>query len=379
MSTRQEEVILNTSHRMGTILRETVIKKENPLIRFKTADMVANEINQMFGIELLTGTRLLNDVKKGRVGEPPIKKGREPTIPEEEMKDLAELFFTMVAIEQTNADINRLNRPEESSLLDQIVNERQRDRNQPEISAISLYKRIEKENYCRLDVDIVDKRDAIRVAWLTYQKLLKNHINFERLAVERGHARMPRGERERHQKGHVVFHDPYAERYTTFDEAKITLDGKDEDGGGRPVVPHTSREVSESGVNTEHSGNVSTIMMATIGDEAAPFMVVYPTRAKETADYKIPATHCVMSDWSLPNSFHEHTWGSRETPEESLHRNTEEQTQSNMVMVQRGHRRRYQEKGLKRLSLAIKSLPREIELSNAEEDGGSGIFQWSRI
>ena len=104
-----------------------------------------------------------------------------------------------------------------------------------------------------------------------------------------------------------------------------------------------------------------------------------PSKESNDASFSTCATHSVMSDWSLPNSFYEHPGESRETPEESLHRNTEEQTQSNMVMVQRGHRRRYQEKGLKRLSLAIKSLPREIELSNAEEEGGSGIFQWCRI
>ena len=67
--TQQEKIDLDTSaYKVGTQLYDTVIKNRNTLEKFKTPDGCAAAVNQMFGIELVSGRRISNGVKDGQVG-----------------------------------------------------------------------------------------------------------------------------------------------------------------------------------------------------------------------------------------------------------------------------------------------------------------------
>jgi hypothetical protein len=69
---RQDEKECNNLHKsafkIGTTLYESVRSGENTLVKFVTADKVASEINNFFGIELVSGYMLKEGVKKGRRG-----------------------------------------------------------------------------------------------------------------------------------------------------------------------------------------------------------------------------------------------------------------------------------------------------------------------
>jgi hypothetical protein len=127
---------------------------------------------------------------------------------------------------------------------------------------------------------------VLRVRWLTYSNQRKNYLAWEKVSVEEGFARSPNDEKERQEKGYVIYFPGQEKQFCNFDEMKFTLDGKDEQAGGRPAVTHTTSEVPESGKAAVTSDNVCTLTMGIIGNEAMPFLVIYPTQAKEE-NYKI--------------------------------------------------------------------------------------------
>ena len=135
-------------------------------------------------------------------------------------------------------------------------------------------------------IENVDDRDVLRVRWLTYSNQRKNYLAWEKVSVEEGFARSPNDEKERQEKGYVIYFPGQEKQFCNFDEMKFTLDGKDEQAGGRPAVTHTTSEVPESGKAADTSDNVCTLTMGIIGNEAMPFLVIYPTQAKEE-NYKI--------------------------------------------------------------------------------------------
>ena len=109
------------------------------MTKFKGSDKCADAMNQMFGMIAVSGSQLISGVKDGRINESPPRAGRPSEIPPEDFKDLTELFYTICAVEQANADPNRLNRTEEITLLGIIMNTKRRAKNKPEMNNIYLY------------------------------------------------------------------------------------------------------------------------------------------------------------------------------------------------------------------------------------------------
>ena len=136
--TRNEEDerhIVNTMHKMATVCYQEMQDDKCHHREFKSVDDVADKINSLFGINGISGRQIREAVRAKRAGQLPPKRGRSPEIPNEEFEKLAELFFTLSAIEQSNAN-QRLTRAQLISLLANIVNQKRKQDRDPDLNEI---------------------------------------------------------------------------------------------------------------------------------------------------------------------------------------------------------------------------------------------------
>ena len=108
---KELEDITKSAYKVGTVLYDTVQLGENTLTKFQSAEKCAEEVNNMFGVELVSGHQLQDGLKKGLRGMSPPRRGPSTRIPQDEMKALATLSFTYESIEQANCANDRLKRP----------------------------------------------------------------------------------------------------------------------------------------------------------------------------------------------------------------------------------------------------------------------------
>jgi hypothetical protein len=280
---QEEQDLYNLAFRLGTILLQSVTEGECNLQKLTNADMIAEEVNIMLGIHFVSGRELTLGVKNGQVGLNPKPRGAPRKVPDDDFKDVCALALTASAIEQANADPNRFKEGELCSLIGQIVNDKiERDGGEP-LNDRWLHERVKKRNANVQNVTIVDKREALRVKWVTYQTQLLHHINFEKFVVEKQFARLPNSEEEQAQEGHVVYFEGQESRFINFDECQLTLDGTDESAGGRPASTASHTNVPECGASSNKSAKKCTLMMGIAGDEALPPFFIYPSMAKTSA------------------------------------------------------------------------------------------------
>jgi len=286
----ETEDIEKSAFKVGTVLYNSVQTNENTLIAFASAEKCANAVNQMFGLDLVSGYRLKASIKLGLVGKSPPRRGRaSDTIPDDQFKDLATLFFTASSIEQSNCD-DRMNRAELVSICGRIVNDKLEAEGRDPMNEIKLYGRIQGANSKIQHLQLIDPRDAIRVKWLTYQSQRKNYFNWDKMCISLQFGREPVNDAEREAMGHVVFHDGMDSRIANFDEMRISLDGSDENAGGRPSLTPSNPNVSEAGERVQKSGKSCSVLFGvTAAGEALPPLVMFPSHAKDPANYKLPS------------------------------------------------------------------------------------------
>jgi hypothetical protein len=283
---QDEQDLCNLAFRLGTVVLQSVIDGECNLHKLGNANMVAEEVNKMFGIHFLSGRELTAGVKEKLVGLNPKPRGAPRKLPDEDFKDVCALVLTSSAIEQANADPNRLKESELCSLIGQIVNEKkERDGDEP-LNDRWLHERVKRRNANVQNVRIVDKREALRVKWVTYRTQLLHHENFEKFVVEKEFARLPESKEEEGREGYVVYHEGQESRFVNFDECQLTLDGTDERAGGRPGSTASHVNVPECGASSNKSAGKCTLMMGIAGDEALPPFFIFPSKAK-TNDPKL--------------------------------------------------------------------------------------------
>jgi hypothetical protein len=154
--------------KLATFLYKTVKDGENLLKKFQSADSIATEINNWFGILAVSGRQIADAFKKGRAGKSPPRHGAPSLLPEEDVKDLVMLCFLLSAIEQANCDVERLDSPGLISLVGKIINEKRRGEGLYEIDKVHIYQeRIQQMSAAKQTMGVVDERDAIRVKWTT--------------------------------------------------------------------------------------------------------------------------------------------------------------------------------------------------------------------
>jgi hypothetical protein len=113
-----------SAFKLATFLYKTVKDGENSLKKFQSADSIATEINNWFGILAVSGRQIADAFKQGRAGKSPPRRGAPSLLPEEDLKDLAMLCFLLLAIEQANCAAEHLDSPKLISLVGKLINEK---------------------------------------------------------------------------------------------------------------------------------------------------------------------------------------------------------------------------------------------------------------
>ncbi|CAJ1928560.1 unnamed protein product [Cylindrotheca closterium] len=281
-SEAQLKMMRSCAYKVGTYLYS--LKDQNPCVEFQDESHCADQVNRLFGIEVISGRDLREAVKQKRVGQSPPRVGRPSLIPDEDFIALCDAFWSMNAIDQNNVDGNRLNRPKEITLLDDVVNEKRKKDGDIAIGAEKLKLRIDAHNAPRQDIEVLDPRRQLRVEWLTTKNQMDHYKNSEKMFLERGYARSPKNDQER-AEGYIVFHPGQEKRNINMDEMKFTLDASVESLGGRPAHSHTTSCISEGGKADKTPDTACTVVMAVNDDEPLPPMVIFKSTAKDGCGY----------------------------------------------------------------------------------------------
>ena len=267
---------------LGTQVYDMSLNGKLPLEKFKnSADAVAHFINIGFGLDIISGRQIANQVRNGNVGKPPSKKGRKKILSEDDIKDLASLVFTANSIDQVNSTPNRLRKKELTSLVGKIVNTKRDEDGDMEINDNSLYRHIQKVLDTKCTIDFTDTRELLRLKWLTYEQQKKHYVNWEMFMIKFGFGRAPIDDAERLREGHVVFFNHMLRRMLHIDEMGFSFDGSKNGIGGRHAAIYTNPNLPNPGeAIAKSSEKISILFGATYDGQAIPPLIVFPSSAK---------------------------------------------------------------------------------------------------
>jgi hypothetical protein len=274
--------------KIGTMLHHTVVDGRNILRVFDTPEKIATSLNQLAGLECLTGTELATAVARGNVGQSPPRRGRNSSVPEDIFSHLAYAVFSFSTIQQINNG-ERATRSQLSSLVGEIVNAKREAVGLDPLGAANFFRRIELRNSRKQTLEPPDKREMTRVRWLTYQAQEKNYQRWEETLVDLGFAREAT-DFERSTGKYVIFLQGQESRIVNLDEMSISLDASSTQGGGRPSQVPEANGVQGSGEAAPKSSNkVTGIFGMNFADEVLPAYLQFPTKAKTEDRYRLKA------------------------------------------------------------------------------------------
>ncbi|CAB9524628.1 hypothetical protein SEMRO_1560_G282560.1 [Seminavis robusta] len=141
---RELDNIRKSMYKVGAVLYKSVTIKENTLQMFRSAEAVASELNNLVGIDILSGRELAEGVRKGRVNQSPPRLGRKGEIPDEVFKAFCTSIFTLCAIKQVNCH-DRMNREQLKSAVGEVLNDMRKENGLDPMNDAKFYSRIEKE------------------------------------------------------------------------------------------------------------------------------------------------------------------------------------------------------------------------------------------
>ena len=270
-----------SAHILGTQMYDWVKSGKLPLTKFKSADSVAEFINSGFELDVISGREILDAVAKGRVGVAPPKKGRTMILPDDDLQDLISLVFTANSIDQANCAPNRLKRKELTSIVGNIVNTMRKEAGTLELSDVALFRHVQKALDTKCVLNITDKRELLRLIWLTYEQQQKHYINWEMHLIMLEFGREPIDENERLREGNVVFYENALRRMIHIDEMGFHFDGSKNGIGGRVSLTYSDPNLPDPGeAIAKSSDKVSVLFGATYDGQAIPPMFVFPNKAK---------------------------------------------------------------------------------------------------
>ena len=273
----------DTAHILGTQLYAKVKDRTLPLLKFKNENDIAAFINEGFEChDLISGREIKNGAAKGLVGKPAPKNGRHTEVPEDDIEDLISLMFTALTIDQSNCAPNRLRRRQQTSIIGNIINSKRQKDGKLDISDTAFfYNHIAKVLDVKCDLAFTDKREMLRLLWLTYEQQKKHYINWEENLIKQGFGRAPRDANERARNGNVVFFDGALGRMLHIDEMGFHWDGAKNGIGGRVEAMYSNPMVPDAGEASQKSSDkVSILFGATYAGTAMPPLLVFPSKAK---------------------------------------------------------------------------------------------------
>ena len=282
--------------KVATTLFKSVVDDETTLKSLSSAEKVADAINNLYGIEYLSGAAIRAGVSKGLTGKSPPRRGAPSRLSNIAFENLATLIFTMNSIDQANCN-KQQNRQELISLIDKVVNDKMVSMDLPPMDGVHLYKRIERRNARIQELGHLDPREARRVLWLCYQNQKKHYENWEKFVVADGFARYPNNDEERDRLGHVVFFDEKLRDLINYDEMKLSLCGKGQEQSGRQAMVPSNKSMPKSGHSEDKSSKEVTVCVGVnFADEVLPLLIIAPSKAK-------PGNQRLKYDMAMP--FHQ--------------------------------------------------------------------------
>ena len=281
--------IRSTIYKSATILWDSVVRNQNTLKVFSTSSKVASAFNKMCGIDLLSGNELDAAVKSGNVGSSPPRRGRTSSVPDEHFHAFCDAVFSFSAIQQINSTV-RSNRSELTALVGEILNAKRKEDGQLVLGEGHFFRRIELELSQKQDLSSGDRRESIRVEWLTYLTQKLNYERWEEMAVELDFARKPlEGEETNGQ--HIIWHEGQERRVINLDEMALSLDASSTRGGGRQSQVPIAIGVNGDGESAPKSSDKVTVIYGmNFANEPLPPYIQFPTAAKTTERYKLQST-----------------------------------------------------------------------------------------
>jgi hypothetical protein len=280
--------IRSSMHKVGSLLWQTVSDGNNTLKVFDTPEKCADLINRMSGISCLSGYDLKGAVERGEAGKSPPRRGRSSSIPDDVFGYLCFAVFSLSTIQQIN-NSERFNRSQLESLVGDVVNDKRESDGVDALGTANLYHRIELRNSNKQELQTPDKREALRVRWLTFTSQKKNYERWEQAAVELGFARLPFDNEETHGQ-HIIWFEGQERNVINFDEMSFSLDASTTQGGGRPSqVPNTLGVHGSGEAAPKSDAKITAIFGMNFADEAMPPYLVFPTKAKTEDRYKLKA------------------------------------------------------------------------------------------
>ena len=270
------------AYEIATKMYDRVKNNLLPLKKFQTSESIAVFINEGFECELIDGHMIRVAHAKGYIGKAPAKVGRKPSVPENITELLSNLLFTANSIEQNNADSKRMDRQTQISTIAKIVNTKlEADGKAPIIDTTTYFLRhIEKKLTRASAVRSIDKRELLRLKWLTYEQQKMHYVNWELYLVEMGFARRSET-KEEFDEGNLVFFPGSLDRMIHIDEMGFSYDGSKNGVGGRVPTYYSNPLVPEAGMAVAKSSmKISVLFGATYSNKPIPPMIIIPSKAK---------------------------------------------------------------------------------------------------
>ena len=278
------EMLQGAAYEIATKLYDRLKNKRLPLNKFKSAEDIAEFVNEGFdNCGLISGQMIRKAHQQNFIGMAPQKKGRRPKVSKEDSTLLANLLFSANSIDQANSSIHRLNRPEQISIIGQVLDSKHELEGDNDILDHAYYfnKHIEPNlSLLGSKVEKMDKREILRLLWLTFAQQKKHYINWEHNLVRYNFGRHAVNEQEISTHGRVVFHPGSLERMIHIDEMGFSYDGSKNGIGGRVAAYFSNPDVPEAGIATAKSSlKISVLFGATYAGQPIPPLIVLPNTA----------------------------------------------------------------------------------------------------
>lgn len=134
-----------------------------------------------------------------------------------------------------------------------------------------------------------DKRESIRVQWLTHTAQKLNYERWEECVVELGFARYPRDDEDTGNE-FIVWHEEQERRVINLDEMSLSLDSSSTRGGGRPAAVPMAIGIHGDGDPAPKSSDKCTVIFGmNFASEAMPPYIQFSTKATHTSRCKLHA------------------------------------------------------------------------------------------
>ena len=197
----------SSAYKIGSAMYKLCLDDRLPFEKFdKNPVNIACAINTMMGCDLLSGNEIKQCVKEDRVGLSPKRKGPNTRIPADEEEAICTAVYTYVSLQQINCDPNSLSRPQMRQRIMKIVNAALEKRGEQPLNEVKFYDRIQKRLARDVTLTTTNKRDALRTAWCTYEKQMRDYTTFEETVVDLELGRWSQTKEERREFGNIVLY-----------------------------------------------------------------------------------------------------------------------------------------------------------------------------